>query len=744
VSGRRGKARRRSGHPARVSARERQQAPAATKVRLSQPRPRPSTAPKPRRPSRGWDLGAGARLRQAWISLLQAMLLGSRARNSPRAVALRGRPAADEPAPRALGERPAAASAPGAAGLGALHRVDLVWAAATAALSVVLFATVLDSFPWLGDAPETVAGVSSLGILHDPGYPSYVLAAHLFTLIVPAGSEAFAVNLFSLVCASVSIGALQLLARRLGAPRWAASLGALTLAASAGYWYYSGFAKHDIFSGLVYLLSLHLLLDWRARPSTGRLVTLALVVAVGLGSSWPLEVLILPSIVFVLIAARAQLLLRSLAAALASGLAALAAIYGFVMFRAGQHPAVDWGGATTLSRLVALVRRGDFSPHGSTAPKTVAAASAHAGHGVALFANIAGDVGIFARELGVLALLLAVLGFLASVAWRRAPGSWPVLIALVVNLIGAYAVVDFGSQHGGFNSDLTDEGFVLGAYFVTAGWVALGAGELVSFLAGRRGTGRIAPRLGRRLLPVAAAALAAAVLVPAVLGNWSVVHRSSRDFTDGYAGAVLDELPPHAAVFVLGAELTQPLIYRQVVYRQRPDVAVIAADGLEFGWYRQQLSQRLHISLPPATGDEVFDGAQVIQAVARTRPVYLDPQAAEQFGGQLGYRPVGLLARLEPGRGLQHGASPAAVYARLLTAERLAGFPNRKWTLWPNDYVDQAEFAAAALKVAQLYYEQRDFAGMRSALVNTLRVEPGDQAAQRDLSALARSGALGG
>jgi hypothetical protein len=53
--------------------------------------------------------------------------------------------------------------------LGGLTRPDLVWAAATAGVSALLFATVMTSHPGLGDAPETVAGVTSLGVLHAPG-----------------------------------------------------------------------------------------------------------------------------------------------------------------------------------------------------------------------------------------------------------------------------------------------------------------------------------------------------------------------------------------------------------------------------------------------------------------------------------------------------------------------------------------------------------------------------------------------
>jgi hypothetical protein len=651
-----------------------------------------------------------------------------------------------------------------------LNRRDLAWAALTGVASAVLFATVLTSHTYLGDGPETVAGVSSLGILHDPGYPTYVLAAHLFTLLVPVGDEAFRVNLFSLVCASLTVGGVQLLACRCGVDRWAASIGALALAASAGFWFYSGFAKHDMFSGLLLLITLHVSLAWRARPTTGRLAALAAMVGLGLGSSWPLELTILPAIAFVLFSSRRRLSVRSLASATATGLVVLIAMYGFVMVRAAQNPPINWGGATTISRLWELVNRADFTTHGSSA--RASSAGPPAGNGlssasslapirrhseatatITMPAAVANDVRdypvIFGRELGVLAVLIAVFGLLASLTWRRSAASYPLLIAFLVNLAAAKAVVDFGGSPGGFGTDLVDEGFVLGCYFTLACWLSVGAAELIAIPGRAAVSGRLAGRLGRPVAavararffgPVAALALGAAVVVPLVLGNWSTVHRSSKPFADDYAKAVFSELPPHAAVFIFGAELTQPLIYRQIVYHQRPDAVVIAADGLEYGWYRQQLSRRLGIRLPSTTGSTLADIAQTIRSVARVRPVYLDPQAAEDFADVLGYRPVGLLSKLASGHGPASVSSPSEVEQRLLDAERQAGFPDHNWTLWPNDYLSQSEYATAALHVARAYYQHRDFTGMHSALLNALKIEPGDPIAEKDLAQLQSSG----
>src|SRR6476659_9815265 len=61
---------------------------------------------------------------------------------------------------------------------------DGIGALVVTVLAAALFATTFSSHVATGDAPESVAGVRSLGILHAPGYPSYVLAGRLFGTLV--------------------------------------------------------------------------------------------------------------------------------------------------------------------------------------------------------------------------------------------------------------------------------------------------------------------------------------------------------------------------------------------------------------------------------------------------------------------------------------------------------------------------------------------------------------------------------
>jgi hypothetical protein len=79
---------------------------------------------------------------------------------------------------------------------------------------------------------------------------------------------------------------------------------------------------------------------------------------------------------------------------------------------------------------------------------------------------------------------------------------------------------------------------------------------------------------------VTAVALAGALVAVSVANSRSVSDRSAPPYADRYATTLFDALPPHAVVFIWPAELTQPLIYRQVVAHDRQDVVVVASDGL--------------------------------------------------------------------------------------------------------------------------------------------------------------------
>src|SRR5947208_7635907 len=109
-------------------------------------------------------------------------------------------------------------------------------AAALAALLFLLYA--LEACPtiYVGDSGELVTAVHLLGIPHPTGYPLYVLLGKLWTLLLPAGSIAWRMSLFSAACAAAACGALYVLARRVPLDPLAASVAALLTALGPSFW----------------------------------------------------------------------------------------------------------------------------------------------------------------------------------------------------------------------------------------------------------------------------------------------------------------------------------------------------------------------------------------------------------------------------------------------------------------------------------------------------------------------------
>src|SRR5437016_5887010 len=106
----------------------------------------------------------------------------SATRSKPRRVASssKGKPAPSPPAPNQT------------AGSRWIERhADRLWSAGVGAIATALFIATFSSNVQFGDSAESIAGVKVTGIVHAPGYVSYIVAAKIFTLIEPFGSLAF-------------------------------------------------------------------------------------------------------------------------------------------------------------------------------------------------------------------------------------------------------------------------------------------------------------------------------------------------------------------------------------------------------------------------------------------------------------------------------------------------------------------------------------------------------------------------
>jgi hypothetical protein len=92
------------------------------------------------------------------------------------------------------------------------------------------YASSASGFPASWDYAEQQTVPYILGIAHPTGFPLFTLAGWLFTHVVPLGSVAWRMNVFSGFCVAVASAGVALIAVRLGAGRVEAFLGALIFA----------------------------------------------------------------------------------------------------------------------------------------------------------------------------------------------------------------------------------------------------------------------------------------------------------------------------------------------------------------------------------------------------------------------------------------------------------------------------------------------------------------------------------
>jgi hypothetical protein len=615
---------------------------------------------------------------------------------------------------------------------------DRLRAASTGAASALLFLLTFSPNVSLGDSPESIAGIKSFGILHSPGYPAYVILGKLFTTLLPFGPLALRVNLFSVVCAVATVVCLYWLARRAGASGTGAVVGALTLATGTAFWFYAGFAKHYALSGLLLVVAILEVLRWIERGDWRMLAVAGVALGLAAGASWQLTALTALAMAILVFVGGRRPTVRDLAAAVAGGLVVMGFLGLFVLVRAGQEPALNWGRATSVDRLEDLVLMKDFglnvSPDsGGGNPGRQAVTGSDVSR--APFRVLAYVV-LLVREFSLLALIVAAIGSVAS--WRR-KGRRSVAafftVLFFLNLTAAGIVVGVGIPVR-FNDVLAHGGFLAAATTTMAVWVALGVTGvegLVAKLASGGGTSartraerrRAQRRDGKSSAAsdvgvIAACVAGAIVIVPAVVSHAPVAQHRLPHYASNYATNVLDQLPEDAVVFVWGAERMFPLIEAQVVDARRPDVDVVNANGLSRPWYREQVARM--IGAPVA--DEGETGVERAVALAgdveRRRPVYLDAVAMRLLRNKLPFRAVGLVGDVGA------DASSAASSSERLLGEvydtggvyddpARARFPNRNVVF---------SYEQAHLELARIYLAEKNEEKARTHIERALQINP--------------------
>jgi tetratricopeptide (TPR) repeat protein len=394
---------------------------------------------------------------------------------------------------------------------------------------------------YVGDSGELVAAVATLGIPHPSGYPLYVLLGKLWTLLVPVGSVAYRMSLFSAATAAIAAAGLYAVARRsLGLERHAALLACGLLAFAPSYWGEANVQRVYALNAVFVVAALAAALVWARSPSLPALSLVAFVCGLG-ASNHTFMALFAVAFGLFAVARDPALLLRPSRAitsvACGGGAFFLGLLpYVYLPIRSRMEPLLDWGDPETLPAFLDVVLRSGFWERAwieSAADVPVIAADY-------LLA--------IAREAAWLGAPLVLLGIVAG--WRR---GLPVALPLLVMAANLAALTWHGSRSDIFIwHRYYIPSFVMTALLAGVGWQALAA------------------RLPGR-------ARAAALALPAFLlaAGWRDFDRSRYRIAEDFAYSVFESLPPGAHLIATDDNVLFVLIYLHLVEGRRPDVDLI-------------------------------------------------------------------------------------------------------------------------------------------------------------------------
>lgn len=415
------------------------------------------------------------------------------------------------------------------------RRDDLAALAIAAGLFAVYVAGAARTI-YVGDSGDLATAVYVLGVPHPTGYPLYVLLGKLWTLLVPIGSIAFRLSLFSAAAAALACAVLFLVGRALGAGRLAALTGALCLAFAPSFWAEANIQRVYALNALCLAVALLLAIGWARQPTPRRFALAVFGAALGAANHTYMAVFLTGFGVFALVTdARAVLQPRTL------GLAALAVIAGvlpylYLPIAAAFDAPMVWGDPLSLAGLRDILLRREYWDRAWVAsPADV----------VAVLADYAITL---ARELGWIGVPLALAGAVAVV--RRQPA---VALLIAAAMLGNVATM---ALHGSREDLFVWHRYYIPSLLMTALLAGLGAQAL---------TARAAAPL--RLLPLA---LPAFLLV----SGWAQFDRSRHRIADEFARALLAELPPNATLQAADDNVLFPLLYLTLVEGHRSDVRV--------------------------------------------------------------------------------------------------------------------------------------------------------------------------
>jgi len=518
-------------------------------------------------------------------------------------------------------------------------RAELLCAGAVFLATLLLYIWTLAPTVTLTDSGELIVVAYGLGVAHPPGFPLWVILAHLASL-APLGNVALRINFASALFAALAaamltlaVAELMIAASCLATPKrkgkrakrsktaaphsaWgtkeddsgrdrllvlAPAIGAgLVMGFSRTLWSYATIAEVYTLNTLLIFIIFFLMLRWRRgiiadrrrmdAPAEGGqgtsadaahdvfLYAAALVFGLAQGVHHVTVALTLPALAVIVYRTEGLRFFRSrrlLYAALIS-VSALVAIYAYLPFAAAHTPIINWGNPRSLQEIWWHVTGRQYQVFLSFTPEIMGKQS------LEFFRMLLREFGLSWLPLP---LALAFAGF-ASAFKRDRTTFWFLLFVVIADL--AYA----------FSYEIAEDkdAYYLPAFVAIAIAAGFGIRWLIRLTLAK-------PMLMRRPFLVAVTAVLLSVTIE-LTGNWPLNNRRHYFIAHDYVENLLSAIEPDGLLLTSDWQVASPMLYAQEVEQRRRDVKVVDINLLRRSWYFDYL-RHAHPGLIERSHDKI-------------------------------------------------------------------------------------------------------------------------------------------
>jgi hypothetical protein len=502
--------------------------------------------------------------------------------------------------------------------------------------ALILYSWTLAPTVTLVDSGELIVTAHSLGVAHPPGFPLYLMLAHIAS-VIPIGNIAqrvhFASALFaSLGSAMVTAAVIELLETKpISAPRRkpkkksgratgvvaipaASSFVRLTPALGAGLvflcsrtlWAYATIAEVYTLNTLLIAIVFWLMFRWRRsileneareRPTTAHdwlLYTASIVFGFALGVHHVTVALTLPALAVLVWKTQGWPFFTSkrLLFAAAVSILALIAVYSYLPWAAARSPLINWGNPRSLSAVWAHITGKQYQVFFSFDPSLI-------GNQLVEF------VSLLLREFGPPWLpfvpVLAIIGFVQLFRRER----------VIFWFLGLVILADIGYGVSYVIAEDKDA-YYLPAFVAFTIAAAFGLRWLFGLAKFKRES-VAAPRLTTVLLILIVTACP-------LVANWSFNNRHQYFIAHDYVENIMRPMERGSLLLTLDWQVASPVLYTREVEHLRPDVKVVDVNLLRRLWYFDYL-EHAYPDLVERSREEVDS------FVAELKQWEADPQA---------------------------------------------------------------------------------------------------------------------